>query len=753
MASLVGRTLGGKYKIRRLLGQGGMATVYLGFQEDLERQVAVKVLPPHPGLNAMFIERFQLEAKTVARLQHPHIVQLFDYGVEDDILYLVIPYISGGSLEDVMRDGKLDQNFIEKVLSQISGALDFAHRQGVVHRDLKPGNILLDGDGNALLADFGIAKITGDTGNLTGTGVVGTPAYMSPEQCQGVQLDARSDIYALGVVIYEMLTGTTPYQADTPVQVMMKHVYDPAPDILTVVSTLPTAVGLVMYKVLAKEPNERYQTASAFAKDISAALHGQPLAVDTPLTPTQNLAGGVNPGVTSTGVTSPFDAARAALTQGGSQTRSDTPTGYDIASSTQQPTIIVQQSSNTTVLVVGFALLAVLIVGIGAIILIAFRPFEPPPEEDSGLMAFLRDRIEDGTLSPEMVLTARAVLPEIINEGDRTAVALALSGAQPTVTPSLTPPPASQVDTSGIVGRVTFGLTENAGDSVNVRLARVQPPGQGKVYVAWLGNAEDGTHLNIGRIAIDASGEGATGYIDPDGGFLPAVYNTVAITIENTADERADAPHGDVVFSGGFPAIINSALGELFVSSENGFNGRGLLQSAVQEARFGQQHAGLASGARVPAGMQTHAEHTLQILIGGEEDYDGNGRVSNPGTGIGLYGYLDRILAVVDEVGASSDVSATTLGEIDNMRVCLDNVRLWTDEIVELERAIVAAARIEDVSEQLERSTRVAGWLIDGYDQNENGFVESSEGECGLFQAGASALLIANIDIRTVDAE
>lgn len=750
MASLVGRTLGGKYKIRRLLGQGGMATVYLGFQEDLERQVAVKVLPPHPGLNAMFIERFQLEAKTVARLQHPHILQLFDYGVEDDILYLIIPYISGGSLEEVMRDGKLDQNFVEKVLREISGALDFAHRQGVVHRDLKPGNILLDADGNALLADFGIAKITGDSGNLTGTGVVGTPAYMSPEQCQGLQIDSRSDIYALGVVIYEMLTGATPYQADTPVQVMMKHVYDPAPDILTVSTTLPPAVGAVMLKVLAKEPNERYQTATAFAKDLSAALHGGLLEMDLPVASTRNLEASPTPG-SSTSPVPGIDRTRAGMTQGGSQTASGMPTGYDPSSSTQQPTIIVQQSGNTGILIAGFALIALLIVGIGAIILIAFRPVEAPPSDEGAFIGLLRDRIEEGTLSPEMLRTAAAILPDVINGDDRTLIAAVLSRAEPTTTPSLTPPPAAQVENSSVVGRATFGLTENPGDSINVRLARVQPPGQGRVYVAWLGNAQTDEHLNLGRIAIDASGEGAVGYIDSEGGFLPALYNTIIITVEEIANESADTPHGNAVFRGGFPSVINTGLSELFVSSENGFNGRGLLQSAAQEARFGQQHAGLASGASNVVGMYTHAEHTLQILIGGEEDYDGNGRVGNPGTGIGLYTYLDRILAVIDEIGASPEVSASTLGEIDNMRVCLDNVRAWTDETVELERAIVAADSIEAVAEQLERSTQVAGWLIDGYDQNENGFVESSEGECGLFQAGASALLIANIEISAMD--
>lgn len=178
-SSLVGQTLG-KYRIVALLGHGGMATVYQGLQPGVDRTVAIKVLPPHPGQNDDFVARFRLEARTIARLQHPHILPLYDYGDENGVLYLVMPYVGGGSLAGRIARGPLPVEDVVTYTRQIGGALDYAHRQGVIHRDLKPENVLLDGEGHALLADFGIAKLLEGSpaaGALTATGgLIGTPA-------------------------------------------------------------------------------------------------------------------------------------------------------------------------------------------------------------------------------------------------------------------------------------------------------------------------------------------------------------------------------------------------------------------------------------------------------------------------------------------------------------------------------------------------------------------------------------------------
>jgi len=271
--SLIGRKLG-KYEIVELLGRGGMATVYKAYQQEVDRFVAIKVLPPHPGQDAAFIDRFRLEARTIARLQHPHILPLYDYGDQDDILFLVMAFVSGGSLGERIARGPMPLAEVEIVLRQVASALDYAHRQGVIHRDVKPGNILLDGEGHALLADFGLVRIAEADTNLTASGgILGTPAYMSPEQGQGMAVAPSIDVYALGVVVYEMISGKQPYTAETAMQIVIKHITDPIPDIRAAVDGLPASLQDVIERALWKDPEQRYPTATEFARDFTRAIH------------------------------------------------------------------------------------------------------------------------------------------------------------------------------------------------------------------------------------------------------------------------------------------------------------------------------------------------------------------------------------------------------------------------------------------------------------------------------------------------
>ncbi|HXQ38971.1 MAG TPA: serine/threonine-protein kinase, partial [Anaerolineales bacterium] len=252
MEDLTGKQFG-QYQVVAPLGEGGMAAVYKAYQPAMERYVAIKVLPRHMSSSEEFIARFRREAKMLAQLQHVHILSVFDYGEEDGYPYIVMPFVPSGTLADVLQGKRLSLSEVRRILTQIGDALSYAHTRGMVHRDIKPSNILVDERGNCLLTDFGLARMTEVSTKITTSGaVMGTPAYMSPEQGTGSNIDQRSDIYSLGIILYEMVTGRVPYTAETPVAVVFKHLQDPLPSVRKYNANLPEAVELVLLKTLAK---------------------------------------------------------------------------------------------------------------------------------------------------------------------------------------------------------------------------------------------------------------------------------------------------------------------------------------------------------------------------------------------------------------------------------------------------------------------------------------------------------------------
>lgn len=259
----------GRYKIKQLLGRGGMASVYLAHDPHFERDVAIKILPREFLHDPQFLTRFRREAKTVASLDHPAIVPVYDYGEDDGQPFLVMRYMAGGSLSEHLHMRPISLTEAITITRRIASALDEAHQNGLVHRDLKPGNVLFDQRSDAFLSDFGIVKMTEATASFTGTGVIGTPAYMSPEQVHGDQeMDGRSDIYTLGVLLYQMLAGELPYKADTPAKQMMAHILDPIPDIKQKRPDLPPGFNQVLSKAMAKKPDERFSTASLMINEL-----------------------------------------------------------------------------------------------------------------------------------------------------------------------------------------------------------------------------------------------------------------------------------------------------------------------------------------------------------------------------------------------------------------------------------------------------------------------------------------------------
>jgi hypothetical protein len=274
-----------RYEILRELGRGGMAAVYLAHDPNFGREVAVKVLPRELMHDPAFRARFHREARTIAALEHPAIVPVYDFGEEDGQPFLVMRYMSGGSLVARIRAGPVPPSEAAKILVRIGAALDAAHAKGVVHRDLKPANILFDQYGEAYLGDFGIAQLSAPGTTLTGSMILGTPAYMSPEQIQGgKKLDGRSDIYALGIVMFEMLTGKAPFEADSPLQLMMMHISTPPPRIPETAIQLPPGSNAVLERALAKEPEHRYQKAADFGRAFQELTAGKRISSPSSLT-------------------------------------------------------------------------------------------------------------------------------------------------------------------------------------------------------------------------------------------------------------------------------------------------------------------------------------------------------------------------------------------------------------------------------------------------------------------------------------
>jgi serine/threonine protein kinase len=274
---LTGQNLG-RYHIIEPLGQGGMASVYKAYDTSLERNVAIKIIRAdiEEDDKGDFLKCFQREAHALAHLDHPYILKILDYGEQDGIPYLVMPFVSGGTLKEKLGVAMPFQQ-AAALLAPIARALEFAHAQKIIHRDVKPANILISQSGAPQLSDFGIAKIIAGKGStrLTTTGVgIGTPDYMAPEQWLGTA-DPGTDIYSLGVVLFEMITGHRPFIADTPAAVMFKHMLDPLPRPTTFVADLPEVVEQVLLKALAKEPETRYQSMSAFATALEKLEQGE----------------------------------------------------------------------------------------------------------------------------------------------------------------------------------------------------------------------------------------------------------------------------------------------------------------------------------------------------------------------------------------------------------------------------------------------------------------------------------------------
>jgi serine/threonine-protein kinase len=287
--SLIDTLFDGRYRIQRKLGAGGMADVYLAEDQELGRRVAIKILNGRHANDDQFIERFRREAKNAAALNHPNIVSIYDRGEAEDTYYIAMEFLDGRTLKElIVGRGAAPINVAIEYARQILSALRFAHRHGIVHRDIKPHNVLVDGDGRVKVTDFGIARA--GTSQMTETGsIVGTAQYLSPEQARGGEVDPRSDLYSLGIVLYELLTGKTPFDGETPVEIAMKHLSTAPKPPSTLRPDVPRELDMVVLRALAKNPDDRYQSADQMEADLERVARGARVAAATEDTATQVL--------------------------------------------------------------------------------------------------------------------------------------------------------------------------------------------------------------------------------------------------------------------------------------------------------------------------------------------------------------------------------------------------------------------------------------------------------------------------------
>ena len=439
---LIGQTLG-KYRITEHLGSGGMSEVYKAYQPGLDRYVAIKVLHSFLAQEEDFLTRFQREAKFAAMLRHPNIIQVydFDYAEESNSYYMVMEYIDGeslkGRLQRMAKKGEmtaLEESV--RIVIAIANALDYAHQHGTVHRDVKPANIMFNKDEQPILTDFGIAKMV-DVAGLTASGaMVGTPAYMAPEQGMGQAGDERADIYSLGVILYQLTTGHRPFDADTPLGVALKHINAPLPPPIVVNPNLPRSIEAVTLKALAKDPDNRYQTAKEFATELKKAAAGE--AIESPFgepaAAAPRLTSGVIPQDESHWEMATLPSAPA-ISMPAAPPSAKADAGAQPRRRPSTMTIV----AIAAVLVVIAGIIALFATGVGQRMLAAINP---PPPNDTPTSTSTPAPIADGSPTPNLVSTEIAIQ---LATRDAVQTLEATLNATLTPAPSITPIPTADL--------------------------------------------------------------------------------------------------------------------------------------------------------------------------------------------------------------------------------------------------------------------------------------------------------------------
>ena len=744
--NLIGQNLG-NYQITGFLGEGGMASVYRAHQAAIKRDVAIKLIKVGMGDQAQFMQRFAREAQTVAALNHPHIVKVFDYGQEGDLAYLVMELQPGGSLANLIEAGQIPTARIAAILDQVASALDYAHRQGIVHRDLKPQNILLDPDGNAILTDFGIAKLLNvSTASLTQSGVaIGTPTYMAPEQWQGLPVDGRTDIYALGVVLYQMLSGQLPFQGDTPFSVMHKHIYDTPPSVISDRPQLPPAVDQVLRTALAKSPDDRYKTAGEMAIAFRAALAGQSL-------PMSAAATAVPTGTTTSLLSSPATAvlhpAAASASRRGSPTLliavglivvallvigggaallsgKSSGTATSTTGATSAPTTVVAMLPSTMPVTTAATMAATAInttmPATTAVTSTIMQATAASTAASVPLVAALPSAVTTSaaTMASTMAVTssiptAAATMIMATTAPATMAATTAITAAptlrttvtatvSPTASPTNSPTnsPTATATVLPAVGNVVFANQAKGAflDSLTFTLAHIPLPNEGQTDVAWL---TDRVHppLRLGKLQVRADGTAQLTYTDPKGANLLATYNAAYVTAQSGATPTAQ---DTILYSGAIPALADVHVQHVLSRFPDTPGNIGLMTGAVRQANILTDHVNLLSEAIKQGNValtRLHMEHIYNILTGtdGAKDINGDGAltISPPGDGYGLLNYLTNAVEHANLMTQQPDATPDMKVIARRLAVAIANI---TTNYTQMQTLIIQAATKKTIAD------------------------------------------------------
>jgi eukaryotic-like serine/threonine-protein kinase len=700
MPDWIGKTVG-KVRIEKEIAKGGMAEVYLGTHMTLDRPVAVKVMHHFVESDPDLQSRFEREAKVVAGLRHANIVQIFD--TADGHPYIVMEYLKGLTLASYLRElHKRNQRMppaqIASLLTSIATALDYAHGKGVIHRDIKPGNIILHsktdeialdqpltGQADPVLTDFGLVRIAQSVTQTASGAVSGTPAYMSPEQAQGMRVDHRSDIYSLGVVLYEMVAGRIPFEADTSWTMIFKHINEPPPAI----DGLQPAVQRVIERALAKNPDLRYQNARDFAADYMDAIgmisEASTLRMSMPAAPVPQPMTNLTP--------APTPGRTAAVP-------APTPTWTRFA-------------------IIGGVAVGLLVVG--SLLFARFsasgRPTEPPVP------------FTEPTSSP----TEAAVTEQPTESG----IAPPVAPAEP-------------------IGLLRFQDGTAPADALTLSTDAMPLPPEGSQYEVWLIQDDGEQRISLGNVKFDAENKGSLDYVDRDGQNLIGKYSAMEITIE-PQDSNPNSSN-NVAFlaklpEGGLIHIRHLLFSFGATPKQIGFI-RGL---DADTNRLTDLSAGMLSA--LEAGNEPdlllQAENMLNLIVGSKsedhKDWNGDGTVDDAGDGYGLLlngdnlGYIQGSYTHADLALTSSDATQNMLTHGEHVKICTENLGDWTAQLRTQLIDIVENPANPDREGLVRQAVALAKQIREGVDKDGNERVEPIAGEGGALTAYEHAYYMADM--------